>query len=63
MVATVAQGTLYKLKTDPGETTGVASAHPDVVARLEDEAEKRNAEILAHKRPAGTVDTPNRKVP
>lgn len=51
------------MKTAPGETTGVASAHPDVVARLENEAEKHNAEIFAHKRPAGTVDTPNRKVP
>ena len=51
----VPQGTLYNLKTDPGETADVASAHPDIVARLKEEAEKRNAEILAHKRPAGTT--------
>lgn len=51
----VPQGTLYNLKTDPGETTDVANAHPDIVARLKEEAEKRDAGILAHKRPAGVV--------
>ena len=51
-------GTLYNLKSDIGETTDVAGSHPDIVARLRDEAEKRGAEILAHKRPAGTIKTP-----
>jgi hypothetical protein len=27
---------LYDLATDPGEKTNVASAHPDVVARIEE---------------------------
>lgn len=31
---------LYDLKNDPGESTDVAASHPDVVARLEAEAEK-----------------------
>lgn len=54
----VPAGTLYNLKSDIGETTDVANAHPDIVARLKDEAAKRDAEILAHKRPAGRIDTP-----
>lgn len=51
-------GALYNLKSDIGETTDVASAHPEIVARLKEEASKRNAEILAHKRPAGTLQSP-----
>jgi arylsulfatase A-like enzyme len=53
-----APGTLYNLKTDIGETTDVANAHPDIVARMKDEAEKRDAEIIAHKRPAGKLTEP-----
>jgi len=51
-------GTLYNLKSDVGETTDVASDHPDIVARLKDEAEKRNSEIIAHTRPAGRITEP-----
>jgi len=56
----VSKGALYNLRTDPGEATDVASTHPDIVARLKKEAEKRDAEILAHKRPAGRTGTPRR---
>lgn len=36
---------LYDLKNDVGETTNVASQHPDIVARLEKEAEKARAAL------------------
>jgi arylsulfatase A-like enzyme len=48
--------TLYNLAKDPAETTDVAEAHPEVVARLQAEAKKREQEIKDHCRPAGTVD-------
>ena len=51
-------GSLYNLKTDPGEMSDVAQAHPDIVSRLKEEAERRNAEIIAHKRPAGKLTAP-----
>ena len=34
---------LYDLKNDVGESTDVADAHPDIVARLEGEVEKARA--------------------
>jgi arylsulfatase A-like enzyme len=36
---------LYDLKSDVGETTDVASQHPDIVARLEAHAEKARAAL------------------
>ncbi len=45
---------LYNLKTDEAEATNVAGENPEIVTRLAAEAEKRNAEIMAHQRPAGT---------
>jgi arylsulfatase A len=45
---------LYNLKTDIAEATNVAAEHPEIVARLAAEAKKRNAEIMANQRPAGT---------
>ena len=36
---------LYDLATDPGETTDVASRHPDIVRRLEAEAERYRADL------------------
>jgi arylsulfatase A-like enzyme len=36
---------LYDLKNDVGETTDVSAEHPDVVARLEQEAEKARAAL------------------
>ena len=36
---------LYDLKNDPGETTDVAAAHPDVVARLEKLVEMAGADL------------------
>lgn len=47
---------LYNLKTDKEETTNVAAKNPEIVTRLMAEAEKRNAEIMAHQRPAGTLE-------
>jgi arylsulfatase A len=46
---------LYNLATDPGETKDVAGEHPEISARLRAEAAKREAEINAHKRPAGQL--------
>jgi uncharacterized Ntn-hydrolase superfamily protein len=36
---------LYDLEGDPGETTDVAAANPEVVARLRKEAEAARAEL------------------
>ncbi len=47
---------LYNLKTDEAETTNVAGKNPEIVTRLAAEAEKRNAEIMANQRPAGTLE-------
>lgn len=44
---------LYDLASDPGESKDVAAARPDVVSKLLAEAKKREAEINAHRRPAG----------
>lgn len=41
----MAEKALYDLKNDMGETTDVASLHPDVVARLEGDAEKARAAL------------------
>lgn len=46
----VEQLELYNLEDDVGETTNVASEHPDVVARLEALAEKARAELGDHDR-------------
>ncbi len=46
---------LYNLVNDPGETKDVAAAHPEIVARLREEATKREAEIQAHQRPVGQL--------
>lgn len=56
--AAAPDGALFNLKEDIGESTDVADAHPDIVARLRDEASKRDAEIIAHKRPAGKLPAP-----
>ncbi len=47
---------LYNLATDPGEAADVAGRNPEVVARLREEAAKRDAEIQKNKRPPGTVE-------
>jgi arylsulfatase A-like enzyme len=52
---TAGDGTLYDLAKDPYETTDVAAAHADIVARLRAEAQKREKEIEEHRRPAGTL--------
>lgn len=54
-VAEVGAGALFNLATDPYETTDIAAAHTDVVARLRAEAERRDAEIRGHRRPAGEL--------
>lgn len=46
---------LYDLKTDVGETTNVATEHPEVVERLTKELKKREAEILRNQRPVGQM--------
>jgi hypothetical protein len=46
---------LFDLAKDPYETTDVAAAHPDIVARLRAEAQRLDQEIRAHRRPAGEV--------
>jgi arylsulfatase A len=51
----VSNGTLFDLAKDPYETTDVAAAHADIVAKLRTEAQKREKEIEEHRRPAGTL--------
>lgn len=46
---------LYNLATDPGETKDVAVEHLDIVARLRDEAKKREVEIFQSQRPPGKL--------
>jgi len=46
---------LYHLTDDPTESRNVAAEHPEVVARLRDEARQRAAEIEANRRPVGRV--------
>ncbi len=47
---------LFNLKDDPAETTDVAEKHADVVARLKEEAQRREKEIRDHQSPAGTIE-------
>ncbi len=44
---------LYNLKDDIGESHNIAEDHPELVQRLLEQATKLEAEINAHKRPAG----------
>jgi arylsulfatase A-like enzyme len=53
--AEVGEGALFDLAKDPYETTDVAAAHADIVARLRTEAQRRDQEIREHRRPAGNV--------
>ena len=46
---------LYNLATDPAETNNVAADQPQIVAKLQAEAERREAEIRQHRRPAGQL--------
>ena len=50
---------LYNLAKDGSETTDVAAANPDVVARLKAEAARLEKEIREHSRPAGEAETKN----
>ena len=47
---------LYNLSVDPVEANDVAADQPQIVARLQAEAERREAEIKEHRRPAGQLD-------
>jgi hypothetical protein len=51
----VGAGALFDLAKDPYETTDVAGAHAEIVARLRAEAQRRDQEIRDHRRPAGEV--------
>ena len=53
--AEVGDGSLFDLAKDPYETTDVGAAHPDIVAKLRAEAQRREQEIRTHCRPAGEV--------
>ncbi len=46
---------LFNLDKDPAESTDVAADHPDIVAKLVAEAQRREKEIRDHRRPAGEV--------
>ena len=48
---------LYNLATDPSETKDIAADNPGVVTRLKAEAERREAEIKGHRRPAGQLSS------
>lgn len=47
---------LYNLATDPGETENVAAANPEIVAKLQAEVARMEAEMKAHRRPAGQIE-------
>ena len=51
----VGDGALFDLAKDPYETTDVAAAHADIVAKLRAQAKEREKEIEEHRRPAGTL--------
>ncbi|MEQ1850828.1 MAG: sulfatase [Chthoniobacteraceae bacterium] len=53
----VGEGALFDLAKDPYETTDVAAANADIVAKLRAEAQKREKEIDEHRRPAGELPT------
>jgi arylsulfatase A-like enzyme len=53
--AETGEGPLYDLAKDPYETTDVAAANADIVAKLRAEAQRREQEIHEHRRPAGEV--------
>ncbi len=48
-------GSLYNVATDPGETTDVSAANPEVVQRLRVAAEAFEKELAAHSRPIGRL--------
>lgn len=50
---------LYDLEADPSETTDVSKQHPEIIARLKAEAEKRDTEIKENARPIGTLASVN----
>jgi len=64
-----ADGRLYDLDADIGETTNVAKQHPDVVARLRAHLDKARADLGdgntpgANCRPVGLVENPRYLVP
>jgi arylsulfatase A-like enzyme len=46
---------LYNLANDPAEATNVAENNPQIVAKLRAEAQRSEAEIKEHRRPAGQI--------
>lgn len=54
-----AAAALYNLTTDPSESIDVAKEHPEIVAKLQAEAARREAEIKEHRRPAGQIEGRN----
>ena len=50
---------LYDLANDPFETHDLASAQPEIVTRLKQEAAHLEAEIQANKRPPGRSSVVN----
>lgn len=57
-----AAGSLYNMKTDPGETTDVSVDHPEIVARLQLAARAFHDELTANSRPIGRLeDAPQTK--
>ena len=50
---------LYNMATDPTEAKDVAAEHPEIIAKLQAEAARREAEIKEHRRPAGQLSSTN----
>ncbi len=46
---------LFDLETDPGETTDVAAAHPDIVKQMQALASAHETELKAHSRGPGRL--------
>jgi arylsulfatase A-like enzyme len=49
-------GSLYNVASDPGETTDVSAAHPEVAQRLRVAAEGFEKELVANSRPIGKLE-------
>ena len=56
-------GSLYNVASDPGETTDVSAAHPEVVQRLRLAAEAFEKELSANSRPIGKLEGDDKAKP
>lgn len=56
-------GSLYNVASDPGETTDVSAAHPEIVERLRAAAKSFEKELAANSRPIGRLEGDDQTAP